>query len=1462
MNLFNPTRSLTRATLLASTPVSHCPAAHPRRSRLWRQLRFRSESRSPKKTISYQFAFACLGLMLWAAAHPASAQSPEIEYNGVPAEATPLVLTPVPVTPGAPAGTFIAAMRGTIADPGDVDCYSFASPPIGGTAWLYVRTGGDSVLRLLGPGGATVEVDDDDGTGNAYSAVVESIAASVMGGVPLAPGATFTIEISQGAGGAVGDYELFAAIRPVPPLPDPPLPLEVEFNGTVPLALGFPPLLPAFTNEPAFGVVNGMIAGPPLSDLPDLFLVPAMSGDVLQVTLDCNPGRLGSENLSVSLLDEFGVPLFTAENSGPPFADLAVPPDPSAEGFCWEITAPGPYFLSVAGPPGADYTLAVQRQTRGVLSLGSATLCVEEGAGAATVAVTRTGGSFGEVTVSYTTTNGTAQAGVDYAAVSGTLVFGPGEISQTFTVPILDDTQSEAGELAGVYLSNVTNGPGLGLSFAQVGIADNDEPDNSSAATAIPLDLTAGIAISRGAISPGGDVDYYRLTNPVVSGRLVALVATGAPQFPCSSSRTPRLSLYAADGMTLREVDAGDGFDPGGAGPGTADSAAIVRTMNTIGVYYLRLEADTPGAIIDPYVLHVALNPNAAGNEVEPNGTFATPHFIDLGPWPLATVRGFFDSAMDTDTYLLTALAGSELLVGVDGDPERDGVSTDVVVELIAGDQTTVLVRANSSALPTTAANPFLSEAFCWSVPTAAAETHYLRMTGTPGGAYRLTVAARSAGQIHFDNLTRYPCGPLYYTTESAGSMNVTVLRTYGNFGPASVSVATQDGSAVAGLDYSAVATTVNFAHGETRKTIAIPILNDTARERVENLDLLLGNPTGGATAWQFALAACVSGTVSPESPASRLFIVDDDEPANDFYTNAPALDASFTVASAHGTVSPWTGDMVDWYCITNPEPNSELWITVDTGGPRPYSPYLSRDSIVAVYRADGSYLASDDDHGSGNGGDSTLESDLASALAGVRLPTVGNYYVAVFAFDPSLGIMKSEPANTNVLPIVDYSLKLTLTHNAALPSFSRSDSLPYATPIVTACMPAGARTNSLRYGEERWYSVVASAGDELHVSLDGNISRRPTGCTLADSIVDLIAPDGGTVLFSANSSGCGGSEGFGYVATSSGTFFVRVRLSSRNEGYTTPMGIKLMVARQSPFSVAVQMAGPDVRVSFPTSAGQIYTVQGSDDLVTWTTLPGAGAILGTGGPAVYVDTGSAGRPARYYRIVASGDGAMGAAVPLCLAPPTGLIAWWAGDGNASSLVGGLEGTLEGGASFTNGGYVGSAFHFDGVNDFIRLGDVLDPGSASFTVNTWFRRTGTATDFRLFSKIRSEGYWLGGDGGDIVFEANGGPRVRVTAPLPALNEWHHVAGVLDRAGREVRLYLDGALYARQAFTTLGDVTTENYLSLGARDRGPGPGTADSFFPGQMDEAQYFNRALSDCEVAAIFEAGRAGQCQP
>ena len=70
----------------------------------------------------------------------------------------------------------------------------------------------------------------------------------------------------------------------------------------------------------------------------------------------------------------------------------------------------------------------------------------DEDVGALEFAVTLSVVSGTEVSFSYETADDTATAGSDYAAASGTLVFAPGEVSQTIRVAILDDALHEADE--------------------------------------------------------------------------------------------------------------------------------------------------------------------------------------------------------------------------------------------------------------------------------------------------------------------------------------------------------------------------------------------------------------------------------------------------------------------------------------------------------------------------------------------------------------------------------------------------------------------------------------------------------------------------------------------------------------------------------------------------------------------------------------------------------------------------------------------------------------------------------------------------------------------------------------------------------------------------------------------------------------------------------------------------------
>jgi hypothetical protein len=77
------------------------------------------------------------------------------------------------------------------------------------------------------------------------------------------------------------------------------------------------------------------------------------------------------------------------------------------------------------------------------------------------------------VSVDFATADGTALAGQDYTASSGTLVFNPGETSKNVSVAVFGDLLKETDETFSVTLTNPTNAT-LGIPFALGRIIDND----------------------------------------------------------------------------------------------------------------------------------------------------------------------------------------------------------------------------------------------------------------------------------------------------------------------------------------------------------------------------------------------------------------------------------------------------------------------------------------------------------------------------------------------------------------------------------------------------------------------------------------------------------------------------------------------------------------------------------------------------------------------------------------------------------------------------------------------------------------------------------------------------------------------------------------------------------------------------------------------------------------------------
>ena len=94
-------------------------------------------------------------------------------------------------------------------------------------------------------------------------------------------------------------------------------------------------------------------------------------------------------------------------------------------------------------------------RVRGPAALRVADAEVHEGPGAVLAfSVTLDRATSAAVSVDYATSDGTAQAGSDYTAASGSVAFAPGERAKTVNVAVLDDSHDEGSETLTLTLSN------------------------------------------------------------------------------------------------------------------------------------------------------------------------------------------------------------------------------------------------------------------------------------------------------------------------------------------------------------------------------------------------------------------------------------------------------------------------------------------------------------------------------------------------------------------------------------------------------------------------------------------------------------------------------------------------------------------------------------------------------------------------------------------------------------------------------------------------------------------------------------------------------------------------------------------------------------------------------------------------------------------------------------------------
>lgn len=221
-----------------------------------------------------------------------------------------------------------------------------------------------------------------------------------------------------------------------------------------------------------------------------------------------------------------------------------------------------------------------------------------------------------------------------------------------------------------------------------------------------------------------------------------------------------------------------------------------------------------------------------------------------------------------------------------------------------------------------------------------------------------------------------------------------------------------------------------------------------------------------------------------------------------------------------------------------------------------------------------------------------------------------------------------------------------------------------------------------------------------------------------------------------------------------------------------------------------------------------------------------------------------------------------------CVSPPTGIVAWWPGEGSADDIAGTNTGTLLNGVTFASG-RVGQAFSFNGTSSYIRVAD--NPSlhfTNALTIEAWVYPTSHGAFHEIVSKwdfnnpIRQRSYTAtvspAGQAAITVSpdaDAEGIVSVGSTSVLP-LNQWTHIAGTYD--GSALRVYINGVCETQAAYDQ-GIFPGTNDLAIGGV-AGASEEEVLSPFAGLIDEPGLYDRALSGVEIEAIYNAGAAGKC--
>ena len=253
----------------------------------------------------------------------------------------------------------------------------------------------------------------------------------------------------------------------------------------------------------------------------------------------------------------------------------------------FNATAGTTYQIAVDGFDGSSGSITLnwmQAAPPVLFNFSQANYQVGESDNSATLIVTRPtttpGGApiTGTYTVGYTLTDGTASAGSDYTATTGTLTFGDGQATMPLLINIINNAVVEPSETFNVSLVNPSSGTALGSqSTATVTIVDDDRVNSVRFASAVPLTVTEDanfldLSVTRSGDTTGAVSVSYFSANGAASDRSDFATTRGTLNFAAGetqktirvfitddafseSSETFTVSLSGARNVTLEQPD-------------------------------------------------------------------------------------------------------------------------------------------------------------------------------------------------------------------------------------------------------------------------------------------------------------------------------------------------------------------------------------------------------------------------------------------------------------------------------------------------------------------------------------------------------------------------------------------------------------------------------------------------------------------------------------------------------------------------------------------------------------------------------------------------------------------------------------------------------------------------------------------------------------------------------------------